>query len=166
MRSPSAPVGIHRVRRQQPVPEGHHESFKIQRKPSEAAACPSFWATYHGGRWQCAGWPNGSQEVHCPACDRLRDDSPVGIARIGRKFFIEHRQELSELIRQHEAKARAKHPRGRIVAIEDSEHGMLVTTTDIDLARDLGVALHQAYQGELELHYDGEKKLLRVHWRR
>jgi len=166
MSSPSSPVGIHPIRALQSSPEPHDGGFEVQRQPSVAAACPSFWATYHGGRWQCGGWPDGTREEHCRACDRMRDDSPVGIAQFERGFFIDHRRELTQLIHQHEAKAKAKHPRDRIVSIEDGTRGILVTTTDIDLARELGEALHHAYQGELELHYNGAKKLLRVHWRR
>jgi hypothetical protein len=39
-----------------------------------------------------------------------------------------------------------------------------VTTTDIHLARGMGEALHHAYQGELEYHYNPEQNLLRVIW--
>jgi hypothetical protein len=39
-----------------------------------------------------------------------------------------------------------------------------VTTTDIHLARGMGEALHRAYQGELEYHYNPEQNLLRVIW--
>jgi hypothetical protein len=41
-----------------------------------------------------------------------------------------------------------------------------VTTTDIHLARGIGDALHSAYKGELEYHYNKEENLLRVEWRR
>ena len=166
MSASSSPAGSHPVAGQHYLPNSHYDGSKLQGKSPEAPACPSLWATYHGGRWQCGGWPDGTHEAHCRACDRMRDDSPVGIAQIDRKFFIDHRQELTEMIHHHEARAKAKHPQDRIVTIEDSAQGILVTTTDIDLARDLGEALHEAYEGELELHYNGEKKLLRVHWRR
>ena len=50
--------------------------------------------------------------------------------------------------------------------IEKTEHGTSITTTDIHLARGIGEALHHAYQGELEFHYNPEQNLLRVNWRR
>jgi hypothetical protein len=50
--------------------------------------------------------------------------------------------------------------------IEDEDDGVLITTTDIHLARGIGEALHHAYQGELEYHYNEQENLLRVVWAR
>ena len=50
------------------------------------------------------------------------------------------------------------------MAVEEKDGTALVTTTDIHLARSLGDALHHAYQGELEYHYNLEQNLLRVNW--
>ena len=52
----------------------------------------------------------------------------------------------------------------RIIAIEDEGDAVLVTTTDIHLARDIGDAIQSAYKGELEFHYNSEENLLRVNW--
>lgn len=54
----------------------------------------------------------------------------------------------------------------RIIAIEKNQQGTLVTTTDIHLARGIGEALHHAYQGELEFHYNPDRNLLRASWSR
>lgn len=54
----------------------------------------------------------------------------------------------------------------RIMAIEDDSGKMIVTTTDIHLARDLGEALKAAFHGSLELKYSKEDNLLRAYWRR
>lgn len=48
--------------------------------------------------------------------------------------------------------------------IEAQDDGELITTTDIDLARALGEAIHHAYQGKLEFHYNEEEDLLSVSW--
>lgn len=50
--------------------------------------------------------------------------------------------------------------------IEDDGDSALVVATGIQLACDLGDALHQAYQGEPEFRKNDAEKLLRVHWRR
>jgi len=50
------------------------------------------------------------------------------------------------------------------MAVDEQDDSVLVTTTDIHLARGIGEALHHAYQGELEFHYNPEENLLRVHW--
>jgi hypothetical protein len=52
------------------------------------------------------------------------------------------------------------------MAIEDTPEGVLVTTTDTHLARNLGEALESAYKGDLEYHYNRAENLLRVFWRR
>jgi len=51
----------------------------------------------------------------------------------------------------------AEHPLKRIMAVEEKDGAMLVTTTDIHLARGIGEALHHAYQGELQYHYNPEQ---------
>lgn len=162
----SSPAGFRPVRRDQLRQEREHDSYKMQHKPPEPAVCPDCSAIYHSGRWQWGERPAGSHELVCPACHRIRDHFPAGFLHIEGKFFSDHREELTNLLRHHEAKAKAEHSLVRIMAIEDDANGILVTTTDIHLARDLGEALHHAYQGELEFHYNEAEKLLRVHWRR
>jgi NMD protein affecting ribosome stability and mRNA decay len=102
----------------------------------------------------------------CPACHRIQDELPAGYVSIGGAFFKQHREELLHLVRNEEARARAEHPLKRIMDIEDADDGILVTTTDIHLARGIGEALHHAYQGELEYHYNEQENLLRVVWGR
>ena len=63
-----------------------------------------------------------------------------------------------------QAKEKASHPLQRIMDIEKTAHGTMITTTDIHLARGIGDALHHAYRGELEFHYNPEQNLLRVTW--
>lgn len=166
MNSRPYPLGFHPVRRDQLRQEREHDAYQEQNKPPEPAACPDCGAFYHGGRWQWGPRPSGSHEVVCPACHRVRDSFPAGFVHVGGKFFSDHREELTSLIHHHENKAKSEHPLSRIMAIEDEADGVLVTTTDIHLARDLGDALHHAYHGELEFHYNEAENLLRVHWRR
>jgi NMD protein affecting ribosome stability and mRNA decay len=158
--------GYRPIRRDQLRPEREHDSYKLQHKPPEPAACPDCGAVFHSGRWQWCSRPPGSHELTCPACHRVRDHFPAGFVHVGGVFVKQHRDELTGLLRHHEAKAKADHPLARIIAVEDDAEGLLVTTTDIHLARDLGDALHHAYQGELEFHYNEAEKLLRVHWTR
>jgi NMD protein affecting ribosome stability and mRNA decay len=161
----SAP-GFHPIRRDQLREEREHDSYKQQHKPPEPAVCQDCGIIYHGGRWQRGEVKSGSHEVICPACHRIRDHFPAGFVHVGGEFFRGHRDELIQLLRHHETKAEAQHPLARIMAIDDDADGILVTTTDIHLARDLGDALHHAYKGELEFHYNEAEKRLRVHWQR
>ena len=81
-------------------------------------------------------------------------------------FLAQHESELIQLVRNLEKKEKAEHPLKRIMDIAKEDGGLLVTTTDVHLAHGIGEALHHAYKGELDSHYNPEEKLLRVHWRR
>ncbi|MDN0077704.1 BCAM0308 family protein [Crenobacter sp. SG2303] len=166
MTSRTPPAGFQTIRRDQLRQEREHDSYKLQHKLPEPAVCPDCGAVFHAGRWQWGDRPNGASEVVCAACHRIRDHFPAGFVHIGGKFFGDHRDELTALIRHHEDRAKAEHPQARIIDIEQDGEGVLITTTDIHLARDLGEALHHAYQGDLEFHYNEAQKLLRVHWLR
>lgn len=159
-------AGFHPMRRDQLRPERVHDTYQLRGKPPEPAVCTGCGAVYHAGRWQWLAAPAGAHELTCPACHRIRDHFPAGYVVIGGAYFAAHRDELMQLLRHHEAKEKSEHPLARIIAIEDTADGVLATTTDIHLARDLGEALHHAYHGELEFHYNEGENLLRVHWRR
>lgn len=70
------------------------------------------------------------------------------------------------LIHNLEKKEQAEHPMERVMAIEKTGDSILITTTDIHLARGIGEAVHHAYQGDLEYHYNPGEMLLRVYWAR
>jgi len=158
--------GFRAVRRDQLREERVHDSYKLRGKLPEPAVCGKCGTVYHAGRWQTGERPAGAQEVTCPACLRIEDRFPAGFVHIGGEFFAARREELLNLLRHHEQRQRTQHPLARIMAIADEGDGVLVTTTDMHLARDFGDALHHAYQGELEFHYNEGENLLRVHWRR
>ena len=166
MNAKTIPPGFRPMRRDQLREEREHDSYKLQHKLPEPAVCPECGAFFHAGRWQWGEHPSGASEVVCPACHRIRDRFPAGFVYVGGPYFIDHRDEFTSLIRHHEEKEKARHPLARIIDVEPADDGMLVTTTDIHLARDLGEALHHACQGDLEFHYNEDQKLLRVHWHR
>ena len=143
-----------------------HDSYKSSRKLREPTRCPDCGAVFQNGRWIWGTAPAAAHQERCPACHRIHDKFPAGFVALKGAFLAEHRDEILHLIRNHEAKEKAEHPLQRIIAIVDSADGVMVTTTDIHLARDLAQALHRAYKGELELHYNKEDNLLRATWTR
>ena len=147
-------------------PERAHDAYKLRQKLREPTVCPRCGAVYREGRWQWAERPPGAEEVVCSACHRLADEIPAGYVYIEGAFAVEHRDELLNLLRNHETRARAEHPMERIMAIDENAGKTLVTTTDIHLARDLGTALKAAFQGTLELKYSKEENLVRAYWQR
>jgi NMD protein affecting ribosome stability and mRNA decay len=143
-----------------------HDSYRSQKKLPEPTRCPDCGAVYHDGRWQWATAPEQAHEARCPACQRISDRFPAGYVTLEGEFFVAHRDEIIHLARNREAQEKAEHPLERIMAIEDVERGVQITTTDMHLARDIGEAVHDAYKGELQYRYNKEENLLRVHWAR
>ncbi len=154
------------VRRDQLRPERVHDTYKLPRKLAEPTVCPDCGAVYRAGRWQTGERPAQAREHVCPACQRIRDDFPAGYVEIRGDFFSAHREEIVQLLRHHEQRETAQHALARIMAMTDTPYGVLVTTTDLHLARDLGEALHRAYQGDLAFHYNEGENRLRVTWQR
>lgn len=146
--------------------EYQHDAYKAKQKLPEPTWCPQCGAVYHQGRWQWSAKPAKAHEEMCPACHRIHDEFPAGFVSISGTFFKEHRDELLSQIKNDEAKAKAEHPMERIMNIKDQDGNILVTTTGIHLARGIGEALHHAYKGELEFHYNQQENLLRVVWER
>ncbi|MCX8018131.1 MAG: BCAM0308 family protein, partial [Rhodocyclaceae bacterium] len=147
-------TGFRPVRHDQLRPERVHDTYKLAGKLAEPTVCKQCGAVFHAGRWQWLAPPAGAHQIVCPACHRSADRFPAGYVVIGGPYFAAHRDELLQLVRHHEAKEKAEHPLARIIAIEEEGEGIVVTTTDIHLARDLGMALHHAHKGELEYHYN------------
>jgi NMD protein affecting ribosome stability and mRNA decay len=159
--------GFHSVRRDQLRQEYEHDNYRQHKKMPEPSVCVDCGATFHAGRWQWGVRAADSKGVICPACQRVKDDFPAGFVYVRGEFFSSKRQEILNLIEHHARYAKNEHPLSRIMAIsEEDSSGIVITTTDIHLARDIGDALHKAYHGKLDFHYNEAENLLRVHWQR
>ena len=159
-------TGFHPVRRDRLIQEARHDTYQIMHKLPEPTVCPQCGAVFHDGRWQWLSRPAQAHEKTCPACHRIHDEFPAGFVTVGGAFFKAHREELLRLVKNEETHAKAEHPLKRIMKIEDLADTTEITTTDIHLARGIGEALHHAYQGALEFHYNAQENLLRVVWER
>lgn len=166
MQTQYLPAGFRKVgRRDNLFQEQVHDTYKSTGKLAEPTVCTQCHAIYEHGRWHWGTAPTDAKPAICPACHRIHDHYPAGFLTLGGAFFRSHHDEILRLVRNHEARERAEHPLQRIMAVEEEQDGeAVVTTTDIHLARGLGEALHHAYQGELEYHYNPSENLLRVHW--
>ena len=142
------------------------DPYRAAAKPPEPTVCPECKATFTEGRWTWEKAPADSNELLCPACQRIQDRFPAGYVTIKGEFLKEHREEIVALIENHEKKEKADRPLQRIIAIDDTREGLEVTTTDSHLARGIAEALHGAYKGELKLRYSRDENLLRASWKR
>jgi NMD protein affecting ribosome stability and mRNA decay len=167
MGTKSTPPGFHPIRGHEGIfQEQIHDTYQTKGKLQEPTVCPQCSAVFHKGRWQWLEAPADAQQHSCPACQRIHDHYPAGFLTLQGDFFHAHRDEIMSLIHNTEKKEKAEHPLKRIMAAEEKDNGILVTTTDIHLARGIGEAIHDAYQGDLEFHYNPAENLLRVNWSR
>lgn len=142
-----------------------HDPYKATGKPKEPSVCPGCNAVFKGGRWQwLESLPAEARKVICQACQRIRDNHPAGFVTMSGDFILTHRQEMINLIRHQEKGERAEHPLHRIISIEERPDQVVVATTDIHLPKRIGQAVHRAYKGRLDLHYDKESCFVRVIW--
>lgn len=160
----SHPPGFHPIRRDQLIQEAVHDSYKTKGKLPEPTVCPDCGAVFHAGRWQWLPAPQDAHKASCPACHRVRDHFPAGYVTLSGERFEAHEAEIMKLVHHHESREKAEHPLQRIIAIEKSGSDTVITTTDIHLARGIGEALHHAYHGTLDFHYNPQQYLLRVSW--
>ncbi len=154
------------ARHEQILDDPRHDSYKAKGKLADPTRCPNCGATYTNGRWTWSALPGGAAEQLCPACHRIQDGFPAGYVKLGGKYFGEHRDEILALVKNCEAKEKAEHPMQRLIAIDDAEDGVVVTTTDAHLARSIAEHIHDACKGSLALQYSKEENLLRASWTR
>lgn len=157
-------TGFKPIRHDRLLQEQLHDSYKTKGKIPEPSVCPQCGAVFNHGHWQWLTAPAGAHAATCPACHRIHDHFPAGYVSLHGNFFYQHRAELLQLINSVEKREKTEHPLKRIMAVEEKDDSVLVTTTDIHLARSIGDALHHAYQGALQYHYNPEQNLLRVEW--
>jgi hypothetical protein len=149
------------------IEEHRHDPYMARKKPTEPAVCKQCMAVFLVGRWQWTTEP--LENAHwglCPACHRINDKYPAGELTLSGGFLKAHGQEFVRLSRNIEALENREHPLQRIMAIDKSDEKIVITTTDIHLARRIGTAIANAYKGEFESHYDDAAYFLRMTWRR
>lgn len=165
MSNTTIPTGFNNKRSEHMLQEYEHDAYKLKGKLQDPTVCPQCNAVFHEGRWQWQRVPTEAHRETCPACHRIQDHYPAGFLTLQGEFFATHGEEIMNLVHNVEKHERTEHPLKRIMAVEDKKDGgILITTTDLHLARGIGEALHHAYQGELKFHYNKEENLLRVSW--
>lgn len=160
------PAGFQHGRHFEMEYETTDDPYHQREKLPEPSVCGDCGAVYHDGRWQWLLQAANAHKTQCPACRRIHEKLPAGHVSIEGQFAQEHSDEIRSLIRNVEAREKSEHPLQRIMSIEETDGNLLITTTDIHLARDIGEALHHAYKGDLDFHYNKAEYLLRVRWQR
>ena len=124
------------------------------------------WSSLHERPWVWSAPPEGAKQSICPACRRIAERYPVGLIEMQGGFFVKHHDEIINLVQNIEKKEKANHPLERIMAIKERSDRALVTTTGIHVARGIGSALSNAYNGEMSMQYLGGENCIKVRWTR
>ena len=140
------------------------DSYRDTEKAPDPATCPRCHATYLRGRWIWREAPPNARRETCPACQRIEERFPAGYLTLKGAFFEAHRDQVLESVAARAARAREEHPMQRVIGMERVVGGTLVTTTDAHLARALGVALRDAFKGQLDLDFSPDENLVRATW--
>lgn len=98
----------------------------------------------------------------CPACRRVRDKHPAAALFLTGAFVETHRGEILEAAHQAADLIRTRDALQRIMDVEGRDGGVLITTTEPQLARDLGESLRRKYGGEIDSDY--REGMLQVRW--
>ena len=153
------------VRKDRLLHEYNHNPYQIRHKLAEPTVCPVCNAVFQGGRWQWAkSWPLDAHEEMCEACRRTKDNYPAGEVTLQGAAVRERKTELLNLARNLEERERAEHPLHRILRVEERPDRMVISTTDLHLARHIGEAVAHAHKGKLDWHYTKESGFVRVNW--
>ena len=157
--------GFRMPSKEQRMPETE-DSHRADAKLPDPARCPKCKATYLKGPWTWRPAPENAASHTCPACLRIADGLPAGYVTLRGAFVPQHRSEVLNLVMARAERAKEEHPLQRIMAVETTAEGTLVTTTDTHLARGIAQALRDAFKGEVSLRYSKAENLLRATWTR
>ena len=154
------------ARRDRLIRERVHDPYHVRLKPKEGSVCGDCQAVFAGGKWSWGDAPADAHQTTCPACQRSKDKYPAGTLTLSGGFFVAHKAEILNLVRNSAEREKESHPLHRIMGIQDQGADAIVTTTDIQLPRTIGQALHDAYSGELKIDYGDEAYTIDVGWTR
>lgn len=143
------------------------DPYRERQKLPEPTVCTGCGAIFTRGRWS---WDDISEidnlnEAVCPACRRTSDNYPAGFVELSGDFFMDHYREIMNLVTNTGKRELKEHPLERIMKITTEDGVTRVATTGMHLARRIGDALVNSYEGKMDYNYEAEY-FIRVKWHR
>jgi len=147
------------------------DPYLLKLEPGRMAMCTECDAVYQSKRWRLASDEERKargdyKDIVCPACQKIRDRYAGGYVTLQGAFLGEHRDEILNLVRNKEERARSINPLERIIEIKEGEGGIEITTTTDKFAQLLGRVIHKAFSGDVEYKWSDDVKIARVTWKR
>ena len=136
------------------------------------SVCEGCRAVYMNKRWYADGEVDETAlknpeavKMVCPACLKIRDGFPGGIVTLKGDYVLPHKQDLLNLIKNEEERARGLNPLERVMSVRENGYGnIVISTTNEKLAQRLGRAIKKAFHGEVTYNWSHDNKLARVDW--
>lgn len=152
------------------VREGREAPYRLHGSYPDQTHCTSCGVAFEGGKW---AWPHQLtsgkplvKEIVCPACRRVQDGYPAGWLTLSGPYLAAHESTILDLVRVEQQLEQEEHPMNRIMAIERTDEGTVITTTDVHLPRRLANAIHRAYSGQVTGGYTLGDEEVRLAWHR
>jgi NMD protein affecting ribosome stability and mRNA decay len=149
------------------------DPYVARRPKGGLAVCPGCHAIFEKKRWhldepryQELTRKRAAEVRTCPACRKIKDRYTEGIMTLKWAGLRAHGEEVRNLLRQEEARARRVNPLERIMDIKQNRSEWQVTTTNVTLAQRLGNELERAFHGKAHYHWAHGDKLAHVVWER
>lgn len=89
-----------------------------------------------------------------------------GLIKLSGAFLLDHADELVNLIKHEGKLAEQRNPLHKVSKIDKVNGGVVVETTDHNLAMHIGKALVHAYKGEHKYKFSKDENFVEVDWKR
>ncbi len=147
------------------------DTYYNKANPKDHSFCKKCHAIYHNKRWHFDDDEfkkilkiSVKSDVVCPACQKIADGFASGTVILRGQFLKDHEEEILNLVRNEETRAKGLNPLERIIEISPTPEGFEVTTTHEKLAQRIGRRLHRSFSGEVAYRWTPEDKMARVSW--
>ena len=151
----------------------NNDPYFLRKGLKEPAKCSTCQSVYHHKKWYSKDNPiawklrNKPMELTvCAACRKTGEHYPAGVVTLRGEFLKNHRDEIFNLIRNEEARAKGVDPLERLISMRDRGNFIEVQTTGEKLAQRIGKDIQRAFKGEVSYHWTGGDKFVRVEWQR
>lgn len=141
--------------------------------PGSNLYCPHCQAVYYKKAWHnnselfatISQDPAAAQQ--CPACQKIQNNTPLGILTLENIEDAEHRQMLINTIENIGQRSQERDSQERIMKIEEVGDRLEVYTTENQLAAGIGRQIKKAFGGKLKINFTPQRhhdSLARVVW--
>jgi len=150
-----------------------HDASRVRQHLPDDTVCPGCGAVVRRQRWtldvpraEVLVATGASEQALCPACRKSEERLPGGILTLRGNYWPRHRNDILNLIRNHEEEARQDNPLERILSLREEDGALLIETTNEKLAQKIGRSIAKTHQGQIDYQWGDGNRLARVDWER